>query len=175
MEKIKKLKLSQGGYAIVDAEDYDKLRKYNWYLLVSYDQWYERFSTPCIAAYDSNLRTTLLLHRAVLDLKPGDKVFVDHRSGNSFDNRKVNLRFCSAAQNQQNRRKSKKTANKYKGVYSVGKRRWRSCIKVGEKQLHLGVFNHEEEAARAYDEAAREHFADFARCNFPRVGEESAL
>ena len=41
---------------------------------------------------------------------------------------------------------------------------------------HIGRFGTEEEAALAYDEAARSlHGSEFARVNFPRDGERSAL
>jgi len=43
--------------------------------------------------------------------------------------------------------------------------RWRAQIRVGEAQVHLGYFSTPEEAARAYDLAALEHFGARARVN----------
>jgi hypothetical protein len=53
----------------------------------------------------------------------------------------------------------------YKGVSARGKK-WRAQICVNGRRLDLGTFSTPEEAARAYDSAARLHFGDFARCNF---------
>ena len=48
---------------------------------------------------------------------------------------------------------------------------WRATICVaGEKRL-LGRFADPVDAAKAYDDAAREHFGPFACVNFPRSGE----
>ena len=56
--------------------------------------------------------------------------------------------------------------------------RWRAYIgnaRHGRSFVHLGTFSSPEEAARAYDVAARRYFGEFARLNFPRRGERGAL
>ena len=46
-----------------------------------------------------------------------------------------------------------------------GNDQWRSSIRVGGKQKHLGFFYDEEEAARAYDAEARKHYTErHCRC-----------
>jgi hypothetical protein len=58
------------------------------------------------------------------------------------------------------------------GVYWHDReQRWRALISVSAgdgktKQRYLGIFVNEEEAALAYDQAAREHHGDKAQLNF---------
>jgi hypothetical protein len=51
---------------------------------------------------------------------------------------------------------------------------WRAKLKKNGKLFPLGEYRSEWAAARAYDEAAREMFGEFAALNFPRPGELAA-
>jgi hypothetical protein len=68
--------------------------------------------------------------------------------------------------------------SKHQGVcWRKTKNKWLAYIRYGGKQHHLGHFNDEEDAARAYDSAAREQHASkvFTRehqLNFPGEGEQ---
>jgi len=46
------------------------------------------------------------------------------------------------------------------------KRKWRAVIGYKEMHIHLGYFENEEDAAKAYDEAARLYHGEFAVLNF---------
>lgn len=98
---------------------------------------------------------------------------VDHANGDGLDCRRSNLRVASHAENVRNAR-SRKGTSKFKGV-SFSKGGWRAALRVNYKTVHLGRFETEEEAAVAHDEAARRLHGAFARLNFPRDGERSAL
>ncbi len=109
---------------------------------------------------------------------PSGKI-VDHINGNSLDNRKLNLRAVTAAQNNMNRganrtHRGKATTSPYKGV-SLFKRsnKWLSRIGHNYERITLGYFDLAEDAARAYDAKAQELHGEFAYQNFPRVDTSS--
>ena len=129
----------------VSPQDYDVLAQYRWsYHNAGY-------------AVRKDGGKMMLMHRQVLS---GVKE-VDHVNRDRLDNRRENLRPCSRQLNNGNMR-SRGGASKYKGV-SLNKKRWAAaCCKE-----HLGTFDTQEEAARAYDVAALRHFGEYARLNFP--------
>lgn len=155
-----KIQISEIAFAIVDDADTEMLSQYSWYL----------HKTPTGKLY---ARTTLTgkgfkknvsMHRMLLEAKKGEKV--DHRNGDGLDNQRQNLRKCSLQENNRNQ-KPRPHSSKYKGVYWHKKdRKWIAQIAVGNrKNVYLGSFEAEEDAARSYDEAAKKHFGEFARVN----------
>ncbi len=109
-------------------------------------------------------KTTQLLHRFIMN-EP--KCKVDHISGNTLVNCRVNLRLVTDAQNAQNRAPRAGTSSKFKGVYWYNeKNSYKASIKVKGKSIHLGTFHLDEEAAaRAYDHAAIMYFGEYAATN----------
>lgn len=93
---------------------------------------------------------------------------VDHINGIRDDNRIANLREATPSQNQANR-VAKGGASKFRGVISSTSKvnPWCAQIRLNGRGYHLGQFPTEEDAARAYDGAARLHYGEFARLNFP--------
>jgi hypothetical protein len=79
------------------------------------------------------------------------------------------LRLCTAQQKARSKQKRKSGSSHYKGVgWSASGKKWQANIKTGDTVSYLGQFSDEKEAAMAYDKAAREHFGEFAACNFPK-------
>jgi hypothetical protein len=98
---------------------------------------------------------------------------IDHINGDKKDNRIENLRLTTQRLNQANRFARTDVTSRFKGVgRSRGK--WRAYI-CHPKFTHLGYFLKEEDAAIAYDVAAKEIFGDHARLNFPEAGSTSAV
>lgn len=95
------------------------------------------------------------------------KGVVDHINGDVFDNRKSNLRVCSQRQNSCNQKKHKGSLSCFKGVHwHKALKKWRARITPAGKSIHLGLYESEIAAAKAYDNAAREYYGEFARLNF---------
>ena len=90
---------------------------------------------------------------------------IDHRDGNSTNNRWSNLRLATASQNNANRRRSLDNTAGYKGVSLVpnSRRRWRAVIHKNRRRIHLGTFATPEAAHAAYVTAARKVHGKFAR------------
>lgn len=158
----KKILLTQGYYAIVDADMYDLLANFKWQIL--------RKHTGDIkartAVYDPGKQSgqrTVFMHRLVMNA-PDDAV-VDHINHNGLDNRRANLRICSNTQNTWNARKKKKAISPYKGVHPCRKR-WRARITFNGKTYNIPLtYATQEEAARAYNKAAKTLYGEFACLN----------
>lgn len=80
---------------------------------------------------------------------------IDHINGDRSDNRWINLRNATAAENQQNRKRSKNNTSGYLGVSPFADR-WQAHIKVNRKSIFLGLFHDPKEAAAAYARAKGE-------------------
>ena len=98
---------------------------------------------------------------------------VDHINGDGLDNRRANLRAATPAQNGMNRTIGRNNTSGYKGVVR-NRANWRARLETGGRIIQLGTFGTREEAARAYDAAAVEHFGEFALLNFPQTAGPSA-
>ena len=106
-------------------------------------------------------RKTIYLHRAIMNC-PDDRV-VDHINGNTFDNRRVNLRICDTADNIRNRVVLNKNNTSGKRGVFYNKRRdfWEARIKHNRKEIHLGRFATFEEAVSVRKEAEAKYFGAF--------------
>lgn len=107
-----------------------------------------------------------LAHRLAYFYMNGEwpKALVDHRNGDTLDNRWSNLRASNKKQNGANAKLSKRNAVGYKGVsLSNAGKPYRAVIRPDGKQIYLGQFNTAEEAHAAYMRAAEKHFGAYAR------------
>ena len=159
---MKKIKLTKGKYALVDDDCYEELSKYTWRCGGGSG----RGRGYAVRAIKVNGRmTSMLMHRQIM--RPPEGLETDHINGDRLDNRRDNLRVCTRAENSFNRTINGNNTSGYKGVYwyEINKR-WGARIAAGRKQIFLGLFANKEEAARAYDEAARRLHGEFARLNF---------
>ena len=92
---------------------------------------------------------------------------VDHINGDGLDNRRCNLRPATSAQNNANARRVRTSRSPYKGVERESSGKWRARICPHGQRINLGLYGTAEEAAHAYDSAAREIYGEFAYLNLP--------
>ncbi|MFC1794763.1 AP2 domain-containing protein [Planctomycetota bacterium] len=163
--RFRRIPLTQGKYAIVDPEDFERLNKHKWYVSKSPNTFYAVRNIR-IGPRKRNIR--IRMHREVIH--PPDHLVVDHINHDGLDNRKANLRSATRAQNNFNRSIiiRKDSSSKYKGVcWHKSEKRWRAQINVNGERKILGRFKDEIHAAKAYDEAAKKYHGEFASLNFP--------
>ena len=101
------------------------------------------------------------LHRLALFHATGEMPTfdVDHVNRNRADNRLVNLRRATNAENQQNRVTGVLNRSGVLCVYWLTKqRRWLASIMVDGKSIHLGYFSEKEDAVAARTHAELERF-----------------
>ena len=108
---------------------------------------------------------TVALHRFLTNAPKG--MVVDHIDGNGLNNRQSNLRVCTQRQNLYNSR-PKGRHSQYKGVcWDKYRKRWVVYVRYEGRNIVVGRFRDEAEAARAYDRKAYELFGEYAYLNFP--------
>jgi len=154
---------TQRKLAIIDSADAELVNAHRWIAVRTSKSgtWYARTRINGKPVY---------MHRLILFGDSPSPFKVDHINGNGLDNRRSNLRPVTVTQNARNsvgRKKARKS--KFKGVSfrNHPEKPYRATIEVDGTQLHLGYFSSEEDAARAYDDAAKKQFGRYARLNFP--------
>lgn len=158
-----RIELTQGQFATIDLEDEHLTYPYKWYACRSSDgSWYAHGVIP-------GERAHVGLNRLVMDAQPGQVVaFVD---GDGLNCTKENLRigdgFTVVRLTHSEKLDKKRTKAAFRGISRARKLdRWRAKIVVGGKSIHLGTFDAPEDAAKAYDMAARKYYGAYAVTNF---------
>jgi len=156
----RKIPLTQGQFALVDAEDFERVSKYKWTAEWSKDiKSYYAFRSSFINGKQKMIR----MHRFILNVPKG--MYVDHINHNTLDNRKSNLRVCSNKQNVRNQKLNSKNSTGFKGVHKTHSKKVQAKIHVSGKTIYLGCFSNPKEAAIAYNKAAKKYFGKFALLN----------
>jgi hypothetical protein len=153
-----------GNIMLVSARDYKYATEFKWYL--------NRSGYPgTYGSYDGGVKFSrpVTFHQLVMkQLTSSHDLVVDHINRNKLDNRRANLRLCTALENSYNKSKAKNSSGKYKGVVKRGKKNplyVASITKNGIKHEIKGCST-EEDAAKMYDIMAEELFGQYAAKNF---------
>lgn len=166
-----------GGYieALIDERDLPVVQGRTWNLSMSSGKQYDKGAVVLVGARDLE---RVLLKRVILGLGPDDRAIrITHANGNPLDCRRENLvvrkaetitRACFKILH----RSGRPTTSRFKGVCWVERAgMWQAQIRIDDKPKKIGFFDDEEDAAHAYDQAAREQWGLEARVNFPGPGE----
>jgi hypothetical protein len=171
---MKEIPLTKGQVALVDDNAYEYLIQWKWWAMKHGRTYYACRKT----SIRNGKRRQVSMHHEVFKLNFGlDIGQLDHVDSNGCNNQLENLREANAVENNRNRTKKDNYSSKYKGVsWDKDNRKWRVSIASGEslicgkikhRQMYVGLFSDEVEAAMAYDREAIKCFHEFAKTNFP--------
>lgn len=148
--------LTCGRVAWIDAADLPLISGYKLYADVRKNLIYVRCRRGPTRVY---------LHKLITGFQR-----TDHRNGDGLDNRRINLRSCTHAENIRNSRRRSDVDKKYRGAFWHGvARKWMTQIRFNNRIIYGGLFEREEDAAQAYDDLAKKYHGAFARLNFPEA------
>lgn len=133
----------------IDLEDYEKIKKHQWYIsktgyaktkIKNKDMSVHRLITNC----DSNLT-------------------VDHIDNDKLNNKKSNLRMCTMAQNNMNKKNLKQNISGYRGVHwHKTRKKWVAQISINNKIKYLGIFEKIEDAIKRRKESEQIYYGEYA-------------
>jgi hypothetical protein len=153
---MKEIKLTQGFVTQVDDEDFERLNQFRWCIQKTKTNYYAARYSKAGGAY-------LYMHRIIMNTP--SHLEIDHIDHNGLNNQKINLRNCTRSQNLMNRTPCGKS--NYLGVsYAKKKKLFEVHLTINHKDVRIGYFKTEIEAALARDKAAKEYHGEFANLNF---------
>ena len=137
------------------------------YPVLSYFEWYVKFTHNRVYAKTHLSGNTIYMHHMVF--RPQKLVMVNHADSNGLNNQRQNLRVATRTQ-------VTLSNGKFRGKYTSGHKgvafmkrtgRWRAQLKIAGQNVFQAEFDHEDDAAHAFDAAALKHGGEFAYLNFP--------
>lgn len=147
----KKISLGNNQFAIVDDEDFELISKFKWHI------------QPSSNGREGYAVTKIRMHRIITNAPHG--AMVDHINGDSLDNRRCNLRLCTNAQNQQNT-EGRGGTSRHKGVsFNKKSGKWLAAFLFEGRRYYCGLWDDEDDAARAVDKKRGEVCGTFASKN----------
>lgn len=139
---------------MVDADDFDVVNQHVWHVSSNgYARGY---------ILQNGKRVLWFMHRFILQTPKG--MDTDHKNADRLDNRKVNLRLATEAENSRYQRMKRNNTSGFKGVSFIKRdNKYKAAICIRYKHYNLGHFKTPEEAYAVYCEAATRLHGEFAR------------
>lgn len=143
-------------YTLVDDADYDWLSKFTWY---------ENYKSKASYAVTSVGGKLIPMHQMLMP-NPPTGLTPDHKDRDGLNNQRENLRWATDSQQNINRRTYANNTSGYRGVSFDKKRKlWQAYIREDGVMKGLGRFRTRDMAARAFNEAAKRLYGEFAVLN----------
>lgn len=157
---MKLIPLTQGQFAMVDDEDYEALSVFNWHAVKAKRTYYaSRYIRS--NGKDSNI----YMHRELLGIV-GSPLIGDHIDHNGLNNQRKNIRSGDVFLNMRNTSSRIGSSSKFVGVcWHKKDRKWQAAITTNGRQIHIGQFDSEYEAALARDVVAKRIQGEAANLN----------
>lgn len=154
---MKKIKLTQNQYALIDDADFEFLSQWKWSMHTSNNNKYAYRKDK-----NTDYKKDVFMHRLITKCPKYKEV--DHIDGNSLNNQRKNLRICTRSENAMNTGISKTNTSGFKGVmWHKRDKAWRAGIKKKGKHIHLGNFKDKEEAIEARRKGEIKYHGRFRR------------
>ena len=152
--KVRRIPLTKGLFALVDEADYEWLSRHRWRATRGGGGKVKKY----YAVTGSYHTERFLMHRLIMGLPrtAQDGLVVDHINRDSLDNRRANLRVVTISENNRNR-----AQKGYRGVY------YDSSKGVWNVRMYLGSFPTEDDAAKEYDRCSKLIYGDLVPSNLP--------
>ena len=151
MQKSRRLRLASGYYALVDACDYEGVRKYKWHRVRGRHTYYAKRNGKMITGVRGK---KVFLHRQIMKLKPFDRLEVDHRNRNGMDCRKNNMVVTTRSKNLLNSKVSSRSKTKVKGVsWNKNAGKYVAQMSINGRQTYLGYFRTIRQASKIVEQA----------------------
>jgi hypothetical protein len=135
------IKLTRGYWAMVDNEDYDRVKGWRWRVQ---PRGFALYVVRRIKTAEGKYKRRYL-HHEILGIPPSKGLVVDHINRDPLDCRRGNLRVCTPGQNNMNHGPQyAKRGSKYKGVMCrrIGKNKeqivWDSVDQCGQETALSG-------------------------------------
>jgi len=166
-----------GGYieALIDGADLGIVLGKSWNFIAHSGGRQDKGAVVQVGSRDSS---HIQLKRLIMGVQDEARtVRINHANGNPLDCRRENLVLTGPDKSTRKgykilHRSGRPTSSRFKGVFwNERAGGWQAQIRIDDQTTRLGLFDDEEEAACAYDEAAREAWGAEARVNFPEPGE----
>ncbi len=156
---MKKIKLTQNKYALVDNSDFESLNQHKWFTKKNGKNFYAQRN----GSIKSGIKRKIIgMHQQILGEIKGKEI--DHKDCNGLNNQRKNLRHSTKIENQRNVKRRVDNTSGLKGIsWDRSRKRWFVSVTLNKIQINLGRFIKLLDAKRRYRLFIKNTFGEFGR------------